>query len=40
MQLKGTKSNRDGIGARLELTAGGKKQIARARRWIRLPVAG
>ena len=28
IQLKGTKSNRDGIGARLELTAGGKKQIA------------
>ncbi len=28
IQLKGTKSNRDGIGARLELTAGGKKQMA------------
>ena len=28
IQLKGTKSNRDGIGAHLELTAGGKKQIA------------
>jgi hypothetical protein len=28
IQLKGTKSNRDGIGARLELTAGGKKQTA------------
>ncbi len=28
VQLKGTKSNRDGIGARLELTAGGRKQIA------------
>jgi len=28
IQLKGTKSNRDGIGARLELTADGKKQIA------------
>ena len=27
IQLKGTKSNRDGIGAHLELTAGGKKQI-------------
>ncbi len=27
-QLKGTKSNRDGIGARLEVTAGGKKQMA------------
>lgn len=28
IQLKGTKSNRDGIGARLELTAGGKKLVA------------
>ncbi len=28
IQLKGTKSNRDGIGARLEITAGGRKQIA------------
>ena len=28
MKLKGKKSNRDGIGARLELTAGGRKQIA------------
>jgi hypothetical protein len=28
IQLKGTKSNRDGIGARLALTAGGKTQIA------------
>jgi len=28
IQLKGTKSNRDGIGARLELNAGGKKQVA------------
>jgi len=28
VRLKGTKSNRDGIGARLELTAGGKKQTA------------
>jgi len=28
IHLKGTKSNRDGIGARLEVTAGGKKQIA------------
>ena len=28
VQLKGTKSNRDGIGARLEVTAGLKKQIA------------
>jgi hypothetical protein len=28
VQLKGTKSNRDGIGARLELSAGGAKQTA------------
>jgi len=28
IQLKGTKSNRDGIGAHLELTAGGKREIA------------
>jgi len=28
VKLKGTKSNRDGIGARLELLAGGRKQIA------------
>jgi len=28
VQLKGTKSNRDSIGARVEVTAGGKKQIA------------
>jgi hypothetical protein len=28
IQLKGTKSNRDGIGARLEVTAGGKKYVA------------
>ena len=28
IKLKGKKSNRDGIGARLELTAGGKKQVA------------
>ena len=28
IQLKGTKSNRDGIGARLELTAGGNRQVA------------
>ena len=28
IQLKGTKSNRDGIGARLGITAGGRKQIA------------
>jgi hypothetical protein len=28
LHLKGTKSNRDGIGARLEVTADGKKQIA------------
>jgi hypothetical protein len=27
VQLKGKKSNRDGIGAHLELTAGGRKQI-------------
>ena len=27
-QLKGMKSNRDGIGARLEVTAGGQKQVA------------
>jgi hypothetical protein len=26
--LQGTKSNRDGIGARLELVAGGRKQMA------------
>ncbi|MGZ4815699.1 MAG: CRTAC1 family protein [Terriglobales bacterium] len=29
VQLKGTKSNRDGIGAVLELTAGGRKQVAK-----------
>jgi enediyne biosynthesis protein E4 len=28
IKLKGKKSNRDGIGAHLELTAGGKKQVA------------
>ncbi len=28
VKLKGKKSNRDGIGARLELVAGGRKQIA------------
>ena len=28
VKLKGKKSNRDGIGAHLELTAGGKKQVA------------
>jgi hypothetical protein len=28
IQLKGTKSNRDGIGAHLEITAGARKQIA------------
>jgi enediyne biosynthesis protein E4 len=28
ISLKGTKSNRDGIGARLELTAAGRKQVA------------
>ena len=28
VQLKGMKSNRDGIGARIEVTAGGKKQVA------------
>jgi hypothetical protein len=28
IKLKSKKSNRDGIGARLELTAGGKKQVA------------
>jgi enediyne biosynthesis protein E4 len=28
IQLKGTRSNRDGIGAHLELLAGGKKQVA------------
>lgn len=28
IQLKGTKSNRDGIGAHLEVTAAGKKQVA------------
>jgi hypothetical protein len=28
IQLKGTKSNRDGIGTRLELTVGGKTQMA------------
>ena len=28
MKLKGKKSNRDGIGARLELLAGGRKQVA------------
>ena len=28
VMLKGTKSNRDGIGARLELVAGGRKQMA------------
>jgi hypothetical protein len=28
IRLKGTRSNRDGIGARLELTAGGRTQVA------------
>jgi len=28
IQLKGTKSNRDGIGAHIEVTAGGRKQVA------------
>jgi len=28
IQLKGTKSNRDGIGARLQITSGGKTQMA------------
>ena len=40
IQLKGTKSNRDGIGARLEVAAGGKKADRRARRRLGLSVAG
>ena len=32
MKLRGTRSNRDGIGARVELTAGGRTQIREGQR--------
>ena len=40
VKLKGKKSNRDGIGARLELLAGGTQANRRTRCRFRLPLAG